>query len=54
MRRTVAARSGSSALPASGKSCLGRPARDAGQNLVPAPPAMITAYTFAPFAIQRA
>src|SRR5690348_14006618 len=44
-RRTVAARSASSATAPSGKSCFGRSARDAGQNRVPAPPAMITAKT---------
>ena len=42
-RRTVAARRVSSLPPASGRSCFGRSEREAGQNLVPAPPAMITA-----------
>ena len=30
-------------LPARGRSCLGRALREAGQNRVPAPPAMMTA-----------
>ena len=41
-RRTVAA-SNASSPPASGKSCFGRVSRDAGQNLVPDPPAITTA-----------
>src|SRR5215831_10949435 len=45
MRRTVAAMSGSSERPASGKSCFGVWRREAGQKRVPEPPARITAWT---------
>ena len=44
-RLTVAAMSGSSARPASGRSCLGRACREAGQKRVPEPPARMTAWT---------
>ena len=45
--RSAVARSSDRVSGPSASNCFGRALRDKGQNRVPAPPAMITAYAFA-------